>query len=116
MRQYREPVDVCVNYIDSLLVLAAKNLPDVIEKPTTELGRITRPIALAVRAKLWVTAASPLFNGNTDYANIIDNKGRTLFPQTVDPKNGKRLKMPVAKLFNPQKLQVVHFIIWLSIL
>ncbi len=92
MRQYREPVDVCVNYIDSLLVLAAKNLPDVIEKPTTELGRITRPIALAVRAKLWVTAASPLFNGNTDYANIIDNKGRTLFPQTVDPKKWEKAK------------------------
>ena len=25
MRQYREPVDVCVNYIDSLLVLAEED-------------------------------------------------------------------------------------------
>lgn len=84
MRQYREPVDRCVEYIDSLLLLAAEDLPNVIEKPTTEAGRITRPIALAVRAKLWVTAASPLFNGNTDYAGIRDDKGRILFPQTVD--------------------------------
>lgn len=90
MKLFREPVDVCANYIDSLLVVAAKNLPPAITKPTTEMGRITKPIALAVRAKLWATVASPLFNGNTDYAGIVDSKGRTLFPQSKDIKKWQK--------------------------
>ncbi|MDU1891328.1 MAG: RagB/SusD family nutrient uptake outer membrane protein [Dysgonomonas sp.] len=81
---YREPVDDCVNYISNLLTEAAADLPMYIEKEATELGRITKPVVLAVKAKLLVTAASPLFNGNPDYSRIVDNKGRTLFNQTVD--------------------------------
>lgn len=84
MHQSRQPVDACVRFIDSLLLIAAADLPATIEKPTTEQGRITQPIVLAVRAKLWMTAASPLFNGNTDYAGITDAKGQVLFPQTKE--------------------------------
>ena len=29
-------------------------------------------------------AASPLFNGNSDYINVKDNQGRHLFPTQVD--------------------------------
>lgn len=80
----RMPVDSCVNYISQLLDSAAVKLPVTIGDEINELGRITQPIALAVKAKLLVTAASPLFNGNTDYAGFTDTGGNALFNTTFD--------------------------------
>lgn len=83
-RQERIPVDSCVNYIANLFDQAYHKLPAYISRPTTELGRITQPIALACKAKLYLLAASPLFNGNTDYANFKNAKGEPFFNQTYD--------------------------------
>ncbi|MCH5716465.1 RagB/SusD family nutrient uptake outer membrane protein [Niabella hibiscisoli] len=84
VRIKRKPFDECVNYISDLLDQAAPNLPSVILDRTTELGRITRPIALAIKAKLWLMAASPLFNGNPDYTSFKDKDGVALFPASYD--------------------------------
>ena len=35
-------------------------------------------------------AASPLFNGNTDYINVKDNQGRSLFPSETDNNKWKQ--------------------------
>jgi hypothetical protein len=81
VRVYREPIDDVVNYIVQLLDEAAKDLPlEVFSTSITEAGRITKPIALAVKAKALVWAASPLFNGNPDYADFKDNRGVQLVP------------------------------------
>ncbi len=45
------------------------------------MGRLTQPAALAIKAKTLLLAASPLFNGNTDYANFKDWDGEPYFPQ-----------------------------------
>lgn len=87
---YREPVDEVVNYIVELLEEAAPDLPLVIEKQVSELGRITQPICLAIKAKVLVTAASPLFNGNRDYATLVDQRGKVLFNQVEDPAKWER--------------------------
>ena len=42
-----------------------------------------------MRAQVFLFAASPLFNGNTDYASMVDNRGQSLFPQTYDPNKWK---------------------------
>ncbi len=81
---YREPFEDCVEYIVSLLDEALPNLPLQILDINNELGRITQPICLAVKAELLVLAASPLFNGNSDYEDIKDGRGITLFPSTYD--------------------------------
>lgn len=86
VKPYREPVDKVVKYITNLMNEAAIDLPmerDVIEG--TEAGRINNLIAKSMRAKVLVYAASKLFNGNTDYANMIDARGEQLFSQTFDP-------------------------------
>lgn len=80
----RMPVDSCVNFISDLLDLASAKLPPRIADENNELGRVTGTIALALKAKLWVMAASPLFNGNTDYAGLIDNEGHQLFNPAFD--------------------------------
>src|SRR5690606_36289052 len=55
---------------------------DVISDVLTELGRITKTIALSVKAKVLVTAASPLFNGNNECVGFAGPDGRELFNQT----------------------------------
>lgn len=85
VRLYREPVDKVVQYISDLLDESLENLPDYIMVPAEEMGRITRPIAKAVKAQLWLLAASPLFNGNTAYKDVADNRGVKIFATEYDP-------------------------------
>ncbi|QEC78889.1 RagB/SusD family nutrient uptake outer membrane protein [Mucilaginibacter ginsenosidivorax] len=80
----RAPVDSVVNYMVRLLDEAAPDLPPVIQNQAKELGRITKPIALAVKAQILATAASPLFNGNPDYVSIKNKDGQLLFSNTYD--------------------------------
>ncbi|MGO4291824.1 RagB/SusD family nutrient uptake outer membrane protein [Chitinophaga sp. RAB17] len=79
MRVKRSPVDASVDYIIALLDTAAAKLPERIQNNATEMGRLTRVIAKAVKAKVLVMAASPLYNGNPDFANFKDNTGTLLF-------------------------------------
>ncbi len=80
----RMPVDSCINYIVNLLDSAVTRLPDVISDPITEMGRITRPVALAIKARVLLYAASPLFNGNTDYSAFTNKAGEPFFNQNSD--------------------------------
>lgn len=85
VKLYRQPVDSCFRYIISLIDRAIPDLPDEITDRQTELGRITKAIALSEKAKILVYAASPLFNGNPDYADFVDNRGVHLFNPEYDP-------------------------------
>lgn len=91
----RQPVDSVVNYIVNLLDQAAAGgenvgLPDKILNLSTELGRITKPAALAIKARVLVTAASPLFNGNPDFSSLRNPDGKALFNSTYDQKKWER--------------------------
>ena len=84
-RVFREPVDDCFAYIVQLLDEAKGDLPLSITNPVEDLGRITQAIAYALKAKVLVTAASPLFNGNTDQVSLVNTKSddkTPLFNQT----------------------------------
>ncbi len=81
----RDPLDSCFNYIVHTMNKAIPDLPLQIEMESTELGRITQPIAAAIKARVLITAASPLFNGNPDYVSITNKNGEPLFPQEYDP-------------------------------
>lgn len=86
----RDPVDKVVDYIARLCDEAAAGLPISIENQTTEAGRVTKGAALTLKAKLLVTAASPLFNGNPDYVNFKDKDGVALFNSSYDKTKWER--------------------------
>ena len=92
----REPVDDCFAYIVDLLdeAIDGDALPMAVLNETAELGRITKPIALAIKAKVLVTAASPLFNGNDQQATLKNHDGTPLFNATYD--GGKWQKAMIA--------------------
>ena len=60
-----------VEFIDSLIVCAIKEPGFIWNVPDADLGqwsgRLTRASARALRAKVWMFAASPLFNSNEPY-------------------------------------------------
>ncbi len=83
----RESIDDVVSYLVQILdeVIEAENLPGLINYIYTDMGRITMPIAKALKAKILVLAASPVFNGNTDLSELTDNLGNKLVSQVYDP-------------------------------
>lgn len=81
VRRYRDPFDHCVDYVVKILDDCMESLPIKIENPALEMGRITRPIAAAVKAQVLLFAASPLMNGNPDFMSLRDNRDVALFTQ-----------------------------------
>lgn len=92
VRIRRQPIDSCVNYMVELLDEALIYLPNLplqqIDRPN--YGRVTTEMALGLKARVLTTAASPLFNGNVDYANYVDPVYGPLFNQTYDAQKWKR--------------------------
>lgn len=84
VRVAQQPVDSAFNYIVQLLDEASRDLWMHVEDRNQELGRITLPIAMGLKAKVLVYAASPLFNGNTDYTGFVNRHGVELFNQTIE--------------------------------
>ncbi len=88
----RNSVDEVVNFVDKEMlycsqVLKAPNLGDVSNAATPTQGT-----ALAIRARLWMYAASPLFNGGFTEALTIKNPdGKQLFPTKDNSKWQKAL-------------------------
>lgn len=90
VQRYREPVDDVIAYIVQLLDEAVEDLPLVIEDITNDMGLPTKPMALALKGQVLTLAASPLFNGNTDYAGVVDNRGINLFPREYIPEKWEK--------------------------
>lgn len=88
LNPYRESVDDVIAYVVKTIDEALPGLRTMTElDPSTEYGRITKTIALSIKAKALVLAASPMFNGSTSSNapfSLIDNKGVELFPQAYD--------------------------------
>ncbi|MEI3446354.1 MAG: RagB/SusD family nutrient uptake outer membrane protein [Bacteroides thetaiotaomicron] len=80
----RNSVDECVEFIANELQKAidSGDLPNRVSK--NNLGRMDVGICKALKAKLYLYWASPLFNGNTDMASVKNLDGKQLFPQTED--------------------------------
>src|SRR5690606_4849265 len=72
----------CVAFVVQDCDRAAELLPAT--RPSGEYGRATRLAALALKARILLYAASPLFNGNTDYASFKDDQGRNFISPNYD--------------------------------
>ncbi len=77
----RESYDVCVKWIANLFDEAAQMLPA--EQTSSAYGRATSVAAKAIKSRMLLYAASPLFNGNSEYYSNFVSKvdGRHLISQ-----------------------------------
>ena len=79
----RNTVEECVNYIITELDEAGASL-EGIDFRNSNAGRMSRPFAMFIKEKTLLFAASPLFNGNTDYSSLLGQDGTVLINQTYD--------------------------------
>lgn len=85
----RMDVDYCVNEIEADCIKAASLLPAT--RPETEYGRPIKAAAYALRSRLLLYAASPLYNGNTELERLKDpESGKNLIPQTYNAEKWRR--------------------------
>lgn len=81
----RNTYDECANYIAQELAEAAAGLP--LTRGSQNIARPTRGAALALRARVLLYAASPLFNGQAPaevQAGMINRDGTALLSSTYD--------------------------------
>jgi hypothetical protein len=81
--------DDVVDYCDKQMLEAAMALPAVYDDPS-KYGRINRIMALTVRSRMLLFAASPLVNGNPWYKDYVNNEGEQIFNPTYDPQKWVR--------------------------
>ena len=83
------PYYTVIDWVDKTLLEAADVLPAKYTE-ARKYGRATSIMCLAVRARMLLFAASPLVNGNPDYADYKNDKGENLFKTTPDPQRWEK--------------------------
>lgn len=78
----RAKFEDCVSFILEDLNIAIKDLPA--KRSSAYTGRATSVAAAALKSRLLLYAASPLFNGNSDYGQMKNKNGEPLIPTTSD--------------------------------
>lgn len=79
----RTPYDECVSWIAAKFDEAAANLPA--RREEQKIGLATKTAAIAIKSRMYLFAASPLFNGNSAfYANFKNPDGTALMPLMYD--------------------------------
>lgn len=78
-------IDFIVGELDAIKNDLPLRMSDIGEPEASFVGRVTRGAALALKARVLLFAASPLYNGCDLYVGKMKNmRGEFLFPQTKD--------------------------------
>lgn len=105
----RNTFDECVEYVVRELDGILEELP--ISQDPSWIGRPSKGAALAIKSRLLLYAASPLFNGNTQYANFVNAKGEHMISQAYSEEKWARaaaaakqvIDLDIYKLYTVQK-------------
>ncbi|MEH6406223.1 MAG: RagB/SusD family nutrient uptake outer membrane protein [Leeuwenhoekiella sp.] len=84
----RNSIDEVSTYIINELDIASEKLRGINFRGSNA-GRMSRPFAMVIKEKTLLFAASPLYNGNTDLASLINKEGEPLIPQTYNQEKWK---------------------------
>lgn len=92
----RSTYDECVTAIAAMFDDAMIDLPTTLQK--NDYGRATKIIAQALKARMYMFAASPLYNGNSEfYADFKDKKTGKQLISTAYDKNKWKIAMDEAQ-------------------
>ncbi|MDR0505261.1 MAG: RagB/SusD family nutrient uptake outer membrane protein [Dysgonamonadaceae bacterium] len=94
----RSSYDDCVNYLDNELLIAARVLPQT--RTASWFGKPTTGAALALRAKILLYAASPLFNGNEEMFELKNKDNTPLINPDYDVKKWARAAAAAKEVIN----------------
>ena len=107
MQMMRSPYDECVNWIADELDAAAEGLPfHFTDQLSTDYGRATGATCMAVKARLLLYAASPQFNGNPAYKDVVNPDGTHLFATEYDADKWRRAADAAYDIIKTNKFQL----------
>ena len=86
----RAPFDECVDYIVEMMDSAEKDLPLHWWNDQNQMGRPNKIVCKSVKSIVLTFAASPQWNGNSDYADFKNPDGTPLVNTTYDEAKWKR--------------------------
>ncbi|MGV4438267.1 RagB/SusD family nutrient uptake outer membrane protein [Ornithobacterium rhinotracheale] len=86
----RSSYDECVEWIASKFEESMKDLP--VKREDLSLGLATSTAAKGILSRMYLYAASPLFNGNPVYANFVNKDGSPLISTSFSPQKWQRAK------------------------
>lgn len=86
----RAPIDSCVTYICKMMDEAETGLPLTWNDNKTWLGKPTKVACKAVKAEALMYAASPQWNGNSEYSGFRNADGTALVNTSYDENKWKK--------------------------
>ncbi len=110
----RNTVEENISFIVEQLDMAAAVLPENIVEiggvitPNTDTGRPTKGAALALKSRVLLYAASPLYNGNTLYQNMTNYHGDKIFPQEYDGKKWELAAQAAKAVIDMNKYSLIQ--------
>lgn len=96
VRVNRNKVEEVIDYILNTIDLAAADLP-VRVTSSNNLGRVDKLIALSIKSKVLLYAASPMFNGNSEFYETFTNQEGKKFFNTIYEAEKWKLAADAAK-------------------
>ncbi len=84
LRLARTPFDQGIDFVVSELDEAYKSLDSTNVPYQGQFGRVTRGVCKAYKVEALLLKASPLYNGNTEFATLQNKDGTPLVSQTYD--------------------------------
>ena len=88
--QARNTFEYCVNWISDEIDWACNNGMPETRNETLELGLPTVAAAKAIQSRMYLMAASPLYNGNAIYASWTNRDGTPLMPKNYNKELWKK--------------------------
>lgn len=83
---FDENIDFIVEQLDTCIKYLPKSITDVGLQEKSEMGRATKGAAMALKSRVLLYAASPLYNGgHPGYVSMTNRNGEYIFPQEKDP-------------------------------
>ena len=108
----RNTLDENIDFIISELDKAIEVLPNTITavglQEESDMGRVTKGAAMALKSRVLLYAASPLFNGNTLYKGMVNHYGNEIFPQTYDATKWEAAKKAAKDVIDLQLYSLVQ--------
>ena len=87
-----ENIDFIVSELDKAIEVLPMSITEVGLQEGSDMGRATKGAAMALKSRVLLYAASPLFNGNQLYAGMTNYYGKEIFPQTYDAQKWEEAK------------------------
>ena len=102
-----ENISFIVSELDKAIEVLPLSITEVGLQESSDMGRATKGAAMALKSRVLLYVASPLYNGNELYKGMTNHYGEVLFPSAYDKKKWEDAKEAALDVINLNKYSLV---------